>query len=104
MTQKEFQNKIKQKALEVDSNAEVILYGSRARGEERKNSDWDILILTEIKGYKPKDIRIFIKKILELEIETGEVISADVYSKEEWFQKYRLSELYRNVSEEGIKL
>jgi len=27
----------------VDPDAEVILFGSRAKGEEREDSDWDIL-------------------------------------------------------------
>jgi len=31
----------------VDDKAEVILYGSRARGDEREDSDWDLLVLTD---------------------------------------------------------
>jgi predicted nucleotidyltransferase len=31
----------------IDPKAEVILYGSRARGDEHADSDWDILILTD---------------------------------------------------------
>ena len=32
---------------ELDPKADVILYGSRARGDEKPYSDWDILILTD---------------------------------------------------------
>lgn len=38
---------IRQNIRETDPNAQVILYGSRARGEERNDSDWDILVLTD---------------------------------------------------------
>ena len=39
-------NQIRQVAREnVPQDSLVILFGSRARGETRKNSDWDILIV-----------------------------------------------------------
>jgi len=31
----------------IDPKAQVIIFGSRARGEAKNESDWDILILTE---------------------------------------------------------
>ena len=37
--------KIKTSVKEVDPQSEVVLFGSRARGEQRSDSDWDILIL-----------------------------------------------------------
>ena len=40
---------IRQKVNEIDNTAEVILYGSRARGDELPDSDWDILILVNSK-------------------------------------------------------
>lgn len=41
---------IRQSISSVDPRAEVILYGSRARGNARKDSDWDILVLTDYKA------------------------------------------------------
>lgn len=38
---------IKSKIKEKNSNAEVILFGSHARGEAHSDSDWDILILLD---------------------------------------------------------
>ncbi len=44
---KRISEQISEKIHEIDSAARVILYGSRARGEEREDSDWDILVLTD---------------------------------------------------------
>ena len=38
---------IRKKVNKIDTNAEIILYGSRARGTESLDSDWDILDLTD---------------------------------------------------------
>ena len=42
MDQEVFLNKIKEQVLKEDENASVILFGSRARGDYREDSDWDI--------------------------------------------------------------
>mgnify|MGYP001792404269 CR=1 FL=1 len=41
----ELLKRIKILVREIDSTADIILYGSRARGDEHPDSDWDILIL-----------------------------------------------------------
>ncbi len=46
MNQKDFLNKIKARVLKEDANASLILFGSRARGDYRPDSDWDVLVLT----------------------------------------------------------
>jgi predicted nucleotidyltransferase len=87
----------------VDSDAEVILYGSRARGDERLDSDWDILVLTDY----PVDLaaeRKFREKLYDLELETGEPFSLFVYSKEHWRTKQSITPFYENVIQEGIPL
>jgi len=38
-------DRIKQNIDAIDPNAEAYLFGSRARGNEDTDSDWDVLIL-----------------------------------------------------------
>ena len=94
---------IKQAIGRIDSKAEIILYGSRARGNERPDSDWDVLILTEY----PVDIiqeRQFRNALYDLELETGEPFSVFVYSKNDWDTKQIITPFYANVTREGISL
>lgn len=85
----------------VDSSADIILYGSRAREDEKSDSDWDILILTD----NPTNLmteRKFRDKLYDLTLETGEIFSVFVYSKNEWLTKQRFTPFYHNVTEEGV--
>lgn len=86
---------------DVDSNAEIILYGSRARGDERADSDWDILILTNY-ATDFKTENKFRNKLYDLELEIGESFSVFAYSKTEWHTKQKITPFYQNVSQEGI--
>jgi predicted nucleotidyltransferase len=94
---------IRQYVNAVDPTAEVILYGSRARGDERQDSDWDILILTDGQADLIVE-RKFRDKLYDLELESGESLSVFVYSKNDWHSTQRISPFYRNVIGEGIRL
>lgn len=94
---------IKKYVSEIDAQAEVILFGSQARNEERTDSDWDILILTN----SPSDLnneRTFRHKLFELELEYGIALSTFVYSKSEWNDKFQVTPLYQNIKQEGVKI
>ncbi len=58
MNQNEFLNIIKIQVLKEDENASLILFGSRARGDYREDSDWDVLVITK----KEADARLKRKK------------------------------------------
>ena len=94
---------IRQYISQVDPNAVIILYGSRARGDERSDSDWDILVLTDyqVDLLKEKDFR---DHLYDLELQTGESFSVFVYSKSDWDNRQRISPFYHNVAREGIPL
>ncbi len=87
----------------IDPKAEVILYGSRARGDEQNDSDWDILILTDY-AVNLQIERKFRDKLYDLELETGEAFSVFAYSRNDWKSKQRITPFYQNVVQEGIQL
>ncbi len=91
----------------VDKNApdsEVYLYGSQARGNARKLSDWDLLILLNRPTISFDLETKFMNEFYDLELETGEVISPLIYSKSDWNKNYSITPLYENIVNEGIKL
>lgn len=93
---------IRKKVNEIDKNAEVILYGSRARGDNKKESDWDIMILLNRKNVDKKIEQTFRHHLFDLELEIGVPISVFVYSKSDWEGKYSFTPLYRSIKKEGI--
>lgn len=87
----------------IDPKAEVILYGSRARGDERPDSDWDILVLTDY-SIDFETERRFRDKLYDLELDTGEPLSVFIYSKNDWQTKQRITPFYENVTLEGVRI
>jgi|SRR5450759_4451757 predicted nucleotidyltransferase len=96
-------SKIKTLVKEIDRDADIILYGSRARGDEHPDSDWDILILVNSKTDLDYE-RIFRHRLYEIELEIGEAFSISVYNKNEWRSKYWMTPLFQNIASEGIRI
>lgn len=85
-------------------DSEVYLYGSRARGNESKQSDWDLLILMN-RPEIPFELETqFMDDFYDLELETGEIISPLLYSKDIWKSNYSLTPFFENVINDGIRL
>jgi predicted nucleotidyltransferase len=58
MNRQIFEN-IRQLKRELIPNERLILFGSQARGDDRPDSDWDLLLLTNEKNEKPLEDRIY---------------------------------------------
>lgn len=93
---------IRQKVNELDNTAEVILYGSRARGDNKRDSDWDVMILLNRKNVDKKVEQIYRHHLLDIELEIGVPISVFVYSKSDWEGKYSITPLFKSIKKEGI--
>jgi predicted nucleotidyltransferase len=87
-----------------DPSADVILFGSRARGESSPLSDWDILILLQRSKVNRMLEKEFRDVLFEVALEVGEPISTLVFSKNEWETRHVVTPLYQNVKKEGILL
>jgi predicted nucleotidyltransferase len=92
---------IKRLIKERDSSAKIYLYGSRAKGNAHKESDWDILVLLQREKITPEIETEITDPLYELEFETGEVISPMIYTESEWNSRYRFTPFYKNVMMEG---
>ena len=97
-------NLIRSAIHEKNPEAEVILFGSRARGQENKVSDWDILILLNTPQVDRETEKEYRDALFDVALETGEAISTFVFSKQEWETKYSITPLFQNVQKEGIRL
>ena len=84
------------------ANSSLLLYGSRARGDNHPDSDWDLLILLDKPSLTFKDYG-YGYPFTELGWEINEEINAQVYSKKEW-DAYHFTPFYKNVEHDKIVL
>lgn len=83
----------------IPAGGQLWLYGSRARGDFRPDSDWDLLILLD----KPKrafsDFDDYSYPFIELGANLGEPISAHEYTLDEW-KSMSFTPFYHNVEQD----
>lgn len=89
---------------DFDPSAEIILYGSRARGDAKSESDYDLLIIIdgETNLKREDDFR---RRIFPIELETGAVLTVILTNKKDWNSAlYDAMPLYQNIKREGVIL
>lgn len=97
-------DRIRKSIHDKDPNAEAFLFGSRARGDYRKDSDWDILILVDSDKVTNEIEDNFREDLYNIELDSGQIISTFIYSKNYWKSSLVYSPLYKNVIKEGVRL
>jgi uncharacterized protein len=101
---REILDKIKQIVKIAEPHATVILYGSFARGDNKKFSDIDILILVDKDKVTYSDEKRIKYPLYDLEFDTGKVISPVVISRNDWETRHSITPFYQNIKREGILL
>jgi predicted nucleotidyltransferase len=88
----------------IDPSAGVILYGSRARGDAKPESDYDLLILTDGETTLRRE-DTFRRQLFPIELETGAVLTVILVSRKNWNSAlYSAMPFYQNVVKDGVIL
>lgn len=99
---KQLMLEVKDVVTKLVPDAEVVLYGSAARGTRQSDSDYDILVLTERK-LSTGEYEVLDAAVYDVELAREAVLSLIVYSQEEWTSPMLRPSPYRkNVMKEGI--
>lgn len=81
----------------------VILYGSYARGDYDKNSDIDIMILTDLNDEEIVEYRMKVRELAcDLELENDIIISPLVRNVDKYNERINIIPFYINVQKEGV--
>ena len=83
----------------LPAGASVLLFGSRARGTHRPDSDWDLLVLLNREGRSTWEDYDNVGSPLNL----GQDVNTIIQTREEWKQKH-FTPFYKNVMNDAIVL
>lgn len=96
-------NQIRKKLRVLAPNARAVLFGSRARGDAKPASDWDILVLLDKERIELSDHNTIAYPLFELGWNLDLNFSVKLYTKKEWANRH-FTLFYKNVEKEGIAL
>ena len=83
----------------IPASGQLWLYGSRARGDNRADSDWDLLVLLDKEKQEFTDFDKYSYPFIELGVSLGEPISAHIYTNNEW-RDMSFTPFYHNVEKD----
>lgn len=87
----------------LPEGASLWLYGSRARGDARPDSDYDLLILLDKENSSSDDCSKYSYPLYFWGTGVGEEINAHIYTRKEW-DKWKFSPFNENVEEDKVVL
>ena len=86
----------------LPAGSTLLLYGSRARGDNRPDSDWDLLILLDKPSLTFRDYD-YGYPFREFGWDIGEEISPHIYTKKQW-DEWTFLPYHKNVERDKIVL
>ena len=87
----------------LPNGSTLLLYGSRARNDAHKGSDWDLLILLDKPEITDSDYDNVSFPFTMLGWNIGELISPQMYTKKEW-EAISFLPFHKNVEHDKIVL
>ena len=87
----------------LPEGSSLLLYGSRARGDYREDSDYDLVVLVDKDKQQLQDFTDYAYPFMEMGWELGAEINPMLYTRKEWSQRY-FTPFYKNVEHDKIVL
>lgn len=87
----------------IPSDGEVWLYGSRARGEAKDDSDWDLLILLNKQSLTSKDEDDYAFPFVDLGWSHAAAVSPQLYTFNQW-HNLSFTPYYKNVEHDKVRI
>lgn len=82
----------------------IYLFGSRARGDERPNSDYDLLLVVT-QGFSLTDKSFLYDKVMDILLKTGRLISCKIFKEGEFKRLCAMKTPFmQNVLKEGSRI
>lgn len=102
--EKVLSERIRNRVRKIDASSEIILYGSRARGDAGPESDYDLLILSDLPVTLNREDAIR-RELFPLELEYEAVLTVILVNRKDWNSKlYKAMPFYQNVQRDGAIL
>ncbi len=92
---------IKKIIRDKEPGAKIYFYGSRSRGEFRKDSDLDLLILLPSDSTSSILEHAIAYSSYDLEFDHGVAFSPMIYTERDWNTKYKYTFIYKNIMREA---
>lgn len=88
---------------DTNPTAQIILYGSRARGDAREDSDWDVIVLVDKPELSFRERGDLAYAVWDKGQDVGSEINVFAYTKKQW-ESAPPTLFKHHVLEEGILL
>ena len=87
----------------LPSSASLWLYGSRARGTARDDSDWDLLILLDKELPEAEDFGKYAYPFTLMASDENQMLIPQIYTKKQW-QRLQFTPFVKNVEQDKVVL